>query len=323
MCIMAILYRAARNTPVLVAANREEYFDRPTVHPKIQSGTPRVICGIDRQAGGTWLGINQHGLFCAVANRRKRFLPAEPRSRGLLCRELLDFRSARDAAQHAAKQLATGMYAGANYVCLDAKHGMVVYGGDELEVVELTPGLHTLSSGDLNDPRDDRHELVRRMLTLHKLDSAVTFLAVASRAFSRGPDSYGRRGVVLSGGEFGTVSSSLVSLPRRIQQAIFQYAPGPPTEVPFEDLSALLRQVLSTDRAQAREKAQARDKAKTREKAQGRDKAKAREKAQGREKQDAKPKKQDAKKPRAKQKVAAPAQKKRSPAQARKRKSKK
>ena len=93
MCILAILYRVARNTPILVAANREEFFDRPTQHPKIQPGSPRVICGIDRQANGTWLGVNQHGLFATVTNRRKRTEPISPRSRGLLCRELLDMKT--------------------------------------------------------------------------------------------------------------------------------------------------------------------------------------------------------------------------------------
>ncbi len=248
MCIMAILYRTAKNTPVLVAANREELFSRPTQHPKIQSGTPRVMCGIDRQAGGTWLGVNQYGLLCAVTNRPKTSIVAEPRSRGLLCREMLNCATAKEAAEYAAAELATGVYAGANYVCADARFAAVVYGGNEVEVVEITPGLHLLSSGELDDPHDERHEFLRRMLTLHKLDSAVTFLAVASRVFARRPDAFGRRGIVIAGSEYGTVSSALVSLPRKVQQSIFQYAPGPPCDVPYEDLSALLRQVLSANR---------------------------------------------------------------------------
>ncbi len=249
MCILAILYRVARGTPILVAANREERFDRPTQYPKIQSGSPRVVCGIDRQAGGTWLGVNQYGLFCAVTNRRKLRVPLEPHSRGTLCRELLDFRSARDAAAYAAKELATGAYAGANYICADARHAMVVHGADKVEVVELPAGLHVISGGDVNAANDERDEFVRRMLELHTLDSAVTFLAVASRVFSRKPDDAGRRGVVLTGSEFGTVSSTLLSLPRKIQQAMYQYAPGPPCDCAYDDLSALLRQVLSTERS--------------------------------------------------------------------------
>jgi len=249
MCTMAILYREARGTPILVAANREERFDRPTQYPKIQSGSPRVVCGIDRRAGGTWLGVNQNGLFCAVTNRRKASVPPDSRSRGLLCRELLDLRSAKEAAAHAAKELGKGIYAGANYICVDARYGAVVHGGDRVEVVELTPGLHVITSGNLDDPRDERHEFIRRMLTLHTLDSAVTFLAVASRVFSRKADSDGRRGVVLTGNDFGTVSSTLISLPRKIQQAVYQYSPGPPCDHAYDDLSALLRQVLSTERS--------------------------------------------------------------------------
>ena len=249
MCMMALLYRVARGTPILVAANREERFDRPTQYPKIQSGLPRVVCGLDRQAGGTWLGVNQFGLFCAVTNRRKARVPAEPRSRGLLCRELLELRTAREAAVYAAKELATGAYAGANYVCADARCAAVVYGGNTIEVVDLSPGLHILSSGDVNDRKDERHEFVRRMLELHTLDSAVTFLAASSRVFSRKSDGSGRRGVVLSEDDFGTVSSTLLSLPRKIQQAVYQYAPGPPCDSAYDDLSALLRQVLSTERS--------------------------------------------------------------------------
>jgi hypothetical protein len=248
MCTMAILYRVARGTPILLAANRDERYDRPTQYPKIQSGTPRVVCGIDRRAGGTWLGVNQHGLMVAVGNRRKSILPAEPRSRGLLCRELLNLRTAKEAAAMAVKELNKGIYAGANYLCADSRWAAVVHGGDKIETIELSPGLHVIGTGDVDDPRDPRHEFVRRMLTLHTLDSAVTFLAVASRVFSREMDSEGRRGVVVRGGDRGTVSSTLLALPRKIQHAVMQYAPGPPCDCPYDDLSALLRQVLSAER---------------------------------------------------------------------------
>lgn len=264
MCTMAIYYRSVRGTPILVAANREERFDRPTQYPKIQPGSPRVVCGIDRKAGGTWLGVNQHGLFCAVLNRPKKHLPLEPRSRGLLCRELLELRNAREASEYAAKELATGIYAGANYVCADAKFAAAVYGGNKIEIAEITPGLHIITNGNMDDFRDERHELVRRMLTLHTLDSAVTFLAVASRTFSRKPDSSGRRGVVILDKEFGTVSSTLLALSRKIQSSVMQYSPAPPCDHSYDDLSALLRQVLSAERSRKNREA---EKEKAREKA--------------------------------------------------------
>jgi hypothetical protein len=245
---MAILYRSARDAPVLVASNREEFYDRPSLPPRIQSGKPRVMCGTDRRAGGTWLGVNQFGLVVAVTNRPRSPVPSEPRSRGLLCRDLLNLRTAREAAEHALGELRTGNYAGANYICLDADHGVVVYGGSHVERVPLEPGLHVFSNGNMDDANDPRQQFVRRLLTLHTLDSAVTFLAVASKTFSRKPDSSGRRGVILRSEDFGTVSSTLIALPTRPQHAAYQYAPGPPCDAAYDDLSALLRQVLSTEK---------------------------------------------------------------------------
>lgn len=256
MCVLAIQYRTAKDAPILVAQNREEALDRPTQSPRIQSGRPRVVCGIDRKFGGTWLGVNQYGLLVAAGNRSKANLPLDPRSRGLLCRELLNFSNAKEAAEYAVKELTTGKYAGVNYICADAKRGAVVYGGNTIEVHELGRGLHILTNGDLDDPTDERQELVRRQLTLQKLDSAVAFLAVAARTFSRRPEPTGRRGIVVAGGEIGTVSSTLIALPKKLQQSVYQYAPGPPSETDYEDLSALLRQVLSTEKAERAEKSQ-------------------------------------------------------------------
>lgn len=248
MCVLAILYQSALDAPLLVASNREEHYDRPSQPPRIQAGKPRVICGIDRKAGGTWFGVNQYGLFATVLNRPKSEVPPEPRSRGLLCRELLGVRTAKEAADLAARELKTGKYAGANYVVADARSASVIYGGDKIHAVAITPGLHILSGATMDDYNDSRQQFIRRLLTLHKLDSAVTFLAVASRSFSREPDAAGRRGIVIKGTDYGTVSSTLLSLPLRPQNAVYQYAPGPPCDHAYDDLSALLRQVLSAEK---------------------------------------------------------------------------
>ncbi|MDO5114402.1 MAG: NRDE family protein, partial [Planctomycetia bacterium] len=82
MSIMAFQYKVATDSPILVAYNREERPDRPSQAPRIQSGCPRIICGIDRKAGGTWFGINQHGMFACAMNRTRRDSSYSPRSRG-------------------------------------------------------------------------------------------------------------------------------------------------------------------------------------------------------------------------------------------------
>ena len=75
MSIMAFQYKVVSEAPILVAYNRDEHIERQSQAPKIQSGRPRVICGIDRKSGGTWFGINQHSMFCCCLNRFKKEVP--------------------------------------------------------------------------------------------------------------------------------------------------------------------------------------------------------------------------------------------------------
>lgn len=248
MGILAIQYQKLADSPILIACNREEATNRLFLPPRIQSGRPRVVCGLDRKTGGTWAGVNQHGMFVAAINAPKRVVPYDPRSRGLLCKELLSCANAEEAIERAERELSTGNYAGVNFLCVDKTSGGVVYGGAEVEVELLRPGLHILTGNRMDDQNDQRQEYVRRLLTLHRLDSSVAFLAASSDAFSREPDDSGKLGVVVRDGNYGTVCSMLVSLTDRTQKSIMQFANGSPNEAQFEDVSALLRQVLSTDR---------------------------------------------------------------------------
>ena len=245
MCLLAIQYRLVPEAPVLIAANREERYDRPSTPPAIQSGKPRALCGTDQEAGGTWLGVNQHGMFVGVCNRRKWNPPASPPSRGVLCRELLRANSAQEAADRAVEELSTGAYDGVNFVCADADSGWVVHGGEQVNVVELPEGLSIIANGDINDNKDKRVALARRLLTLQTLDSPVKFLAVASKVFARPPSAEGRPSIIVRRPDFGTISSTLISLGQKPRDAIYQYAPGSPDRTRYEDFSPLLRDILS------------------------------------------------------------------------------
>ena len=249
MGIIAIYYKKLADAPLLIALNREENPARESLPPKIQSGRPRSVCGVDLQAGGTWAGVNQHGLFVAVVNSPKKNVPAEPRSRGLLCRELLGCANAEEALDMAQRELQTGVYAGANYVCVDRSSGGIVHGGNDVDVEFLKPGLHILTENRVNDISDYRQEFVRRLLTLQRIDSAISFFAVASRVFSSVPDASGKMGILVRKTDKRTVSSMLVSLTEKTPRSVMQFATGSPDMCPYEDVSALLRQVLSTDRA--------------------------------------------------------------------------
>jgi hypothetical protein len=109
--------------------------------------------------------------------------------------------------------------------------------------------LHIVSENRLNDHNDYRQEFARRLLTLQRIDSAISFFAVASKAFASNPSASGKMGLLVKKPEKATVSSMLVSLTEKTQRSVMQFAAGSPDLCPYEDMSALLRQVLSTDRA--------------------------------------------------------------------------
>jgi uncharacterized protein with NRDE domain len=237
MCLLVISYRAAGDAPILVAANREERFDRPTLPPRLQPGRPRVLCGIDRQAGGTWLGVNEHGLLVAVTNRPKTNPPPQPPSRGLLCRQLLECRSAGEAAQRALDALGGGRYDGANYVCLDPQRAIAIHAGDRLDPREIEPGLHLMANGDLDDADDQRLARARALLEANRIDSAAEFVARTAEVCAHGD-------IVIRGPDRGTVSSDQVALTAGIEDAVYRHAPGPPDRQPYDDCSQLLRRLL-------------------------------------------------------------------------------
>ena len=237
---------------MLVAANRDENYSRPTAVPSIQTGKPRILCGTDEEAGGTWLGVNQNGLFVGVCARLKMMPTFISRSRGLLCKDMLRTGSSQQAVDLCLEEISTGKYNGANFIVADSEGGWAVHAGDDTHTVPLEQGLNLIADRDLNDPLDDRVQLARRHLTLQTLDSPVKFLAIASKVFARRPAPEGRPSLVLRGNERGTVSSTLISLGKKPRDAIFQYASNAPHKQRFEDFSPLLRDILSRGLREAR-----------------------------------------------------------------------
>jgi hypothetical protein len=257
MCLLAIQYRLVSESPILVASNREEYYDRPSLQPTIQSGKPRVLCGLDQRHGGTWLGVNQNGLFVGATNRATIAPIYAQRSRGQLVLDALRCGSARKALDKVLAELTATRYAGINLIIADMEEGWCVHSDEKQEVVELQDGLNIVGSRDLNDADDDRVRMAQRLLTLQTLDSPVKFLAVASKVFARPPAGPGRPSIVMRGVEYGTVSSTLLALGPKPRDAIYQYAGGPPDATKYEDYSPLLRDILSRGLRESRTRAKA------------------------------------------------------------------
>jgi uncharacterized protein with NRDE domain len=257
MCLLAIQYRVVSDSPILVAANREEFFDRRSSGPTIQAGKPRVLCPTDQRTGGTWLGVNQHGVFVGICNRRTLEPLGSNRSRGLLCKETLKGTSSQSCLDRAIEELGKHQFEACNLVVVDRDAGFVIHHESDNEVVPMRSGLNIVGGRNLNDPRDERVQLASRLLTLQNLDSPVKFLAVANRVFARSPTPTGRANMVLRGADYGTVSSTLIALGAKPRDAIYQYADGPADEARFEDYSPMLRDILSRGLRETKPKAMA------------------------------------------------------------------
>ncbi len=143
MCLIAIAYRAHPGFPLILAANRDEFLNRPTEPAHFWKDAPNVLAGRDARAGGTWLGVTRTGRIAAITNYRdmRRNFPKGP-SRGLLVREALE---------HGIDTSATQAYAGFNLIhgtFADLRYHNNIQG----TAIALQPGIHGLSNHFLDTP---------------------------------------------------------------------------------------------------------------------------------------------------------------------------
>ncbi len=88
MCLILISWQQDPQRPLIVAANRDEYFARPSLSADFWTDHPEILAGRDVEFGGTWLGIHRNGRFAAVTNLREVTTDGEL-SRGNLVRDFL------------------------------------------------------------------------------------------------------------------------------------------------------------------------------------------------------------------------------------------
>jgi uncharacterized protein with NRDE domain len=151
MCLILIALDSHPDYSLVVAANRDEFYDRPTAAAAFWSDNPGVLAGRDLKAGGTWLGIERSGRFAAVTNfRQGERESVAPRSRGHLVSDYLT--TAMDARAHVARvERDAPLYNGFNLILGDP-HELFYYSNREGSPRRLGPGIYGLSNHLLDTP---------------------------------------------------------------------------------------------------------------------------------------------------------------------------
>ena len=150
MCLIVFAWRPEHATPLIVAANRDEFYARPTLPLAAWEDYPGLYAGRDLEAGGTWLGVAPNGRFAALTNVRDPRQPVGPRSRGEL---VAGFLQGRQAPLEYLRQVARRAddYSGFNLLVGDSAQ-LCYFNPRVGPPVAVAPGVHGLSNAALDTP---------------------------------------------------------------------------------------------------------------------------------------------------------------------------
>lgn len=150
MCLIVFAWRPTHAQPLILAANRDEFYARPTLPLAQWEDAPQVYAGRDLEAGGTWLGINADGRFAALTNIREPGKPPGRRSRGdLVARFLTNDISTDDYLSEVAARSAE--YSGFNLLLGDGEQ-LHFINGNEPSPRRLETGIYGVSNAGLDTP---------------------------------------------------------------------------------------------------------------------------------------------------------------------------
>ncbi len=170
MCILGIAFHVHPHHPLIICANRDEFYDRKTAPAHFWKDPPGILAGRDIEAGGTWLGVSKDGRIAAVTNYREPGAPKSgKRSRGELVVSFLS--SELDAQSFLEKtKKRAHLYNGFNLVAGD-KNALFWFSNRNGRIKSLEPGIHVISNRLLNTPWPKAKKIAYHMERLTKQPS--------------------------------------------------------------------------------------------------------------------------------------------------------
>ena len=244
MCTLIVFDRVVPGVPLVVASNRDEFQRRPAAPPALVVSPglsrPAYVAPQDLEAGGTWMGTNEHGLFVGLTNRATAQRLDDRRSRGLLVLDALARSRADEILDDLRPDTLVGVYNPFHLLCADGKSAhLTVLREQAVETRVLEPGVHVICNRDPDDPESNK---------VRDLESALA--GIATQPLERLLDELGS---LLAGhpnlgdpfanpcvhaSDYGTRSSTLIALGPDVRQ--YWHADGAPCETKYQDLSGLL-----------------------------------------------------------------------------------
>lgn len=244
MCTLIALHRCIPDAPLVIAANRDEFFDRPSEGPAVREGRRgRILAPLDRRAGGTWLGVSDRGVFAALTNRRCPDPDPARRSRGFVVTEALEADTAREAAS-ALSRLPERAYNPFNAFVADGRDAFALVYHETPVLMPLPPGAHVIGNAD---PDTTRVPKIARVLERARraeglpLEQALDWLRALCGEHEAGPASLDDTCIHLD--TYGTRSSTLFVLGDRVDEGRFLFADGAPCRREYDDFTPLLREL--------------------------------------------------------------------------------
>ncbi len=164
MCTLILIRNVHPNWPLIVASNRDEFFERPTQSPRLISHEPPVYAGQDLRSGGTWLGVTRGGFFAAVTNQRRPGPPqAGQRSRGELVSKVLELGNAADAMSWLAQQSPEN-FSQANLAFGDSDGVTIAYLRHDWTFTTAPDGISVLPNDELDSPHFPKVRRIKMLL---------------------------------------------------------------------------------------------------------------------------------------------------------------
>lgn len=249
MCTLILLHRLVPGAPLVIAANRDEYLDRPSEGPELRTtASGPVVAPRDLRAGGTWLGLNARGVFAAVTNLRGPEPDPDLRSRGLLVMDALSASSAAESAD-ALGGLGDRTYNPFNLLVADSQEAFLLTYQESASLRAIEPGVQVIGN---THPEDRGAPKVERILeratkaAAHPSHSVLGKLASLCREHDSPESPLGD--ACVHSDRYGTRSSTLLMLADSSSevsnaQSTLLYADGPPCRTDYRDFTSLLTEL--------------------------------------------------------------------------------